>query len=84
MESVASVSTMQANSFVAAMHLQHPGFADFPQPNPRSGPERTSPEGGGAPKSANLWLRDPLPDTAGASRRATCGDLADGRAALSP
>jgi hypothetical protein len=42
-----------------------------------------SPEGGGAPKSANPMAPHPLPDTAGASRRATCGDLADGRAALS-
>ncbi len=38
---------------------------------PRRGRRRA--EGDGAPKSANLWLPHPLPDTAGASRRAKCG-----------
>jgi hypothetical protein len=33
-------------------------------------------EGDGAPKSANLWLRDPCRTTAGTFRRATCAESA--------
>jgi hypothetical protein len=51
--------------------LTHPDCAGL-------APIGLDPEGVGAPKSANLWLPYPLPDTAGASRRATCGDYAIG------
>ena len=40
--------------------------------------EGVPPEGDGAPKDANLWRPHPLPDTAGASRRANHGGYGSG------